>query len=117
MINVRTTPSEPSTRLVPDSASCFLAVILLNVLSFFSPIKDLIQNGVREGFIQPSNASLITFVDGPEDTSQHETFDWGEAALKALDTWNGSDSVVYPYDWTKKIGETGEVKRDRLEFS
>lgn len=94
----------------------FAAVVLLNVLSFFSPIKDLIRNGVREGFIQSSNENLIVFVDGPSDPSEHETFDWGEAALKALDSWT-NNSVVYLYDWTKQRGDVSEGHRDKLDSS
>ncbi|KAL5529131.1 hypothetical protein ACEPAG_5105 [Sanghuangporus baumii] len=83
-------------------------VVLLNVLSFFSPIKDLIRNGVREGFIQAANENLITFIDGPPDLSQHEAFDWGEAALNILDSWT-NNSVVYAYDWTKTSADDGRV--------
>ncbi|EJD05933.1 uncharacterized protein FOMMEDRAFT_119343 [Fomitiporia mediterranea MF3/22] len=93
-------------------------VILLNVLSFYSPLRDLVRNGVNEGFIQPSNENLVLFVDGPSDPSLHETFDWGEAALEALNSWNKGEASVYTYDWSKKMGkENGESKEDRLDVT
>jgi hypothetical protein len=80
------------------------AVILLNVQDFFSPLRTLIQNGVREGFIQPHNEGLITFVDGPADVAEQGSFDWGVAALSALDEWRSS-GVKALYDWTKSIDD------------
>ncbi|KAI5124510.1 hypothetical protein M0805_003034 [Coniferiporia weirii] len=85
-------------------------VVLLNVLSFYSPLKELIRNGVKEGFIQPANERLVMFVDGPADLSEHGTFDWGEAALQTLDSWAGNISKVYEYDWTKKKDAADEAK-------
>lgn len=83
------------------------AIVILNVLSFYSPLRDLIRNGVKQGFIQPSNAHLAVFVDGPSDEAEHATFEWGEAALKALDSWQREDTkTVYTYDWSKRMGET-----------
>lgn len=62
-----------------DSKSCWnLAVVLLNVLGFYGPLRDIIRNGVKAGFIQPSNERLITFVDGPDDLTEHGAFDWGK---------------------------------------
>lgn len=79
----------------------------MNVLSFYSPLRDLIRNGVEQGFIQPSNERLAVFVDGPSDEAEHATFDWGEATLKALDSWQRGDAAaVYAYDWSKRMGET-----------
>jgi len=75
-------------------------VILANVLSYFDPLRQLIQNGVKEGFIRPHNAPLITFVDGPADHSEHESFDWGKAVLEALDNWNPNEVVPLGYVWT-----------------
>jgi len=87
-------------------------VVLLNVLAFWNPLRDLVQNGIREGFIQPHNERLIVFVDGPSDHREHETFDWGTAALHALDTWQGG--IMKPlFDWSKRTG--GEVAQSELE--
>lgn len=73
----------------------------MNVLGFFNPLRDLIRNGVQEGFIHEKSQKLVEFIDGPADRSEHETFDWGKAALQALDHW---EAVVLarPYDWTKR---------------
>jgi len=69
---------------------CFskTAVVLLNVLGYWEPLRELIRNGLREGFIQPQNENLIIFVDGPSDIHSHADYNWGEAALKALDDWH-----------------------------
>jgi len=90
-------------------------VVLLNVLSFWDPLRLLVQNSVREGFIQPGN-ELIIFVDGPPDHLEHETFDWGTAALHALDNWSGISNTVKPvFDWSKRAG--GEIVESKLESS
>ncbi|KAI0062004.1 hypothetical protein BV25DRAFT_1900087 [Artomyces pyxidatus] len=62
-------------------------VILMNVLGFYNPLRALVQGAVREGFIRARNESLVVFLDGPEDQSEHEKFDWGLATLEALDRW------------------------------
>jgi len=77
-----------------------IAVILLNVLSFFDPLRELIQNGLREGYIQPQNENLIIFVDGPTERHAHETYDWGKAALHALHEWQPACEQSL-YDWKK----------------
>ena len=79
------------------------AVVLLNVNSYYDPLRQLVQNGVREGFIHPQNGKLIIFVDGPEDHAEHETFDWGAAALEALDGWVNSSATEVQYDWSTKL--------------
>lgn len=76
-------------------------ILVINVNNFYNPLRQLIQNGVSEGFIRPKNQHLIRYVDGPEDLSLHETFDWGKATLDALDNWQAVDAVVF-YDWTKR---------------
>lgn len=77
----------------------------MNVLSYYDPLRALIQNGVRDGFIPARNERLILFVDGPADHDAHDDFDWGVAALEALDGWQAEHRDVY-YDWTKrKSGE------------
>ncbi|KAL4242482.1 hypothetical protein ABKN59_011808 [Abortiporus biennis] len=75
-------------------------LIVLNVLGYFDSIKEMIRSGVQKGFIYPENEGLIHFVDGPQDKETHATFDWGKAALQALDSWN---TVVRmnQYDFSK----------------
>ena len=61
------------------------AVVLLNVLGFYGPLRDLLRSGVRAGFIQPSNESLVRFVDGPENPEEHATFDWGQGERRIFE--------------------------------
>lgn len=76
----------------------------MNILGYYDPLRQLVRNGVREGFILERNEKLILFVDGPEDHADHEDYDWGKAALEALDSWQAEHREIY-YDWTKRKGE------------
>ncbi|KAG1748953.1 uncharacterized protein EDB91DRAFT_1312021 [Suillus paluster] len=76
-------------------------VILLNVLSYYNPLRELIRNGVREGFIQPHNEKLCVFVDGPADHKDHESFNWGQAAIDAIAAWQHDKIQTLPFHWTK----------------
>jgi uncharacterized protein (TIGR00730 family) len=78
-------------------------VILLNVLSYYNPLRELIRNGVREGLIQPHNEKLCVFVDGPTDHKDHESFNWGQAALDAIAAWRHDQVQTLPFNWTKDI--------------
>jgi hypothetical protein len=65
----------------------------------------LIKSSIDEGFIKPSSERLITFVDGPEDKGEHESFDWGKAALDALDSWErGRNEGVFTWATGEKRG-------------
>lgn len=125
--------SHPSNRIQIKST----AVIILNVLSFYEPLRTLIRCAINEGFIHPDNERLVLFVDGPPrppsvDISSpssfpteeykdwvkaQENFDWGNAALAKLDEWNIEvEKFVqqYPLDWSKKIpGAHVETNEDR----
>jgi hypothetical protein len=76
------------------------AVALLNVLSFWEPLRALVKGSIDAGFIKPQHEQLIIFVDGPEDIKEHEDFDWGKAALEALDNWERG-SVNPLFSWSK----------------
>ncbi|KAF9228749.1 hypothetical protein BS17DRAFT_772446 [Gyrodon lividus] len=78
-------------------------VIILNVLSYYNTLRDLIKNGVREGFIRPQNEKLVIFVDGPADHKEHENFDWGQAALDAIGAWEHDKVSTLPFHWTKDV--------------
>ncbi|KAF8531625.1 hypothetical protein JB92DRAFT_2849290 [Gautieria morchelliformis] len=78
-------------------------VVILNVLGFYEPLRDLIRSGIRTGFIPAKNEGLMIFVDGPSDLTAHETFDWGTPALVALRNWN-NPGFDFGFDWTKKLG-------------
>ncbi|KAF8191456.1 hypothetical protein K438DRAFT_1830545 [Mycena galopus ATCC 62051] len=74
-------------------------VVLLNVCSFWEPLRQLIDTSIANGFIKPQSRGIVVFVDGPSAHSEHETFNWGEAALKAIDDWK-RDPARGIYDWT-----------------
>ena len=99
-------PSKP-TQITPAAA------IVVNVLGYYDPLRQLIRNGVREGFIAARNEKLVLFVDGPEDHAEHEAFDWGKAALDTLDGWQAGNYEVY-YDWTKRKGADDTSKDGEL---
>ncbi|KAJ7702206.1 hypothetical protein B0H17DRAFT_1043179 [Mycena rosella] len=77
-------------------------VVLLNVLSFFEPLRQLINNGIEYGFIKPASKDLVVFVDGPSSQDEHASFDWGEAGLKALEGWQ-RDAEEGLFDWTARM--------------
>ncbi|KAH7925527.1 hypothetical protein BV22DRAFT_1033899 [Leucogyrophana mollusca] len=85
-------------------------VVVLNVLSYYSMLRELIRNGVREGFIPPQNERLVIFVDGPEDHAEHETFDWGSAALSALDSWHIDHFAPFAISWGQDGNSGGREK-------
>jgi hypothetical protein len=76
------------------------AVALLNVLGFWEPLRALLKGSIDAGFIKPENEQLIIFVDGPVDTKDHDNFDWGKAALEALDNWERGSTIPL-YNWSK----------------
>jgi hypothetical protein len=45
---------------------------------------------------------LVVFVDGPSSHTEHESFNWGQAALKAIDGWK-RDADDGLYNWTPII--------------
>lgn len=66
-----------------------LAVVLLNIQGFYTPLRDLVRTAVSSGFIRADNEDLLVFVDEPESSSESsEEFDWGKAALKAAQKWH-----------------------------
>lgn len=78
----------------------FIAVVLLNVLSFWEPLRSLIKGSITAGFIKPQSERLIIFVDGPADHSDHQSFDWGRAALEALNSWE-TGQIDSPFVWSR----------------
>jgi len=78
-------------------------VIIINVFAYYNPLRDLIKNGIREGFIRPENEKLIVFVDGPADHNKHESFDWGQAAVDAIDAWEHDKVSTLPFYWNKDV--------------
>lgn len=111
------------------------AVVLINVLGFYDSLRILIHSAIRHGFIQPENERLVLFVDGPskpndpasnatatptvedlEWTIAHEEFDWGTAALEALDGWDGRVGFrKYPFDWGRRRDKGASASADGVE--
>ncbi|KAG6850597.1 hypothetical protein H0H93_011265 [Arthromyces matolae] len=88
-----------------------VTVVLINVRLYYDPLRQLIDNGIREGYINPANRDLIIFVDGPSDLDEHENYDWGTAALDAIDSWEGAN-IKQLFDWThRKDGSSSEALR------
>lgn len=80
-----------------DADVLFLAMILINVKSFWEPLRTLINNSIQEGFIQENKRDLVIFVDG----SGGDDFDWGQAAVDALEKWEApSDGGLYTWKAT-----------------
>lgn len=96
-------------------------MIVLNVLSFYDPLRDLIRNSINEGFIDPRNERLVIFIDGPSRSSSssepsaekewiesQESFNWGQAAIDVLDKWDAGDIYrKYSFDWTRRLPQGG----------
>ncbi|KXN85492.1 putative cytokinin riboside 5'-monophosphate phosphoribohydrolase LOGL7 [Leucoagaricus sp. SymC.cos] len=77
-------------------------VVLCNVLGFWEPLRQLIRHSIKEGFIATTGERLIVFVDGPSNPDEHLTFDWGMAALAALDKWDKGNHKPL-FDWAQKM--------------
>jgi hypothetical protein len=58
-----------------------------------------VKGTIGVGFIEPQHERLIIFVDGPKDPKEHENFDWGKAALEALDNWERGSIPLF--NWSK----------------
>ncbi|KAI0052925.1 hypothetical protein FA95DRAFT_1044313 [Auriscalpium vulgare] len=78
-------------------------VVLVNVLGFYDPLRALIASAISGGFIRQTHDKLVTFVDGPADRTQHETYDWGAAVVDAIDSWQPLDNGLYT--WTAGHGD------------
>ncbi|KAI5475172.1 hypothetical protein MNV49_001859 [Pseudohyphozyma bogoriensis] len=96
-------------------------VVLLNILGFYTPIRAFIESAIEAGFILESNRSLIVFVDAPE--GEAATFDWGAAALKAIEDWEArgmGGGVAFSLEWAdgkapgvySELCRSGERHRD-----
>ena len=43
----------------------------------------------------------------------HESFNWGQAALEALDGWDAVDAYwKYSFDWTRRLPQAGSDDKD-----
>ncbi|KAJ1309856.1 hypothetical protein OPQ81_006621 [Rhizoctonia solani] len=78
-------------------------VVVINVRGYYEPLKILIENGVREGFIKPANASLVTILDPPMDG------DWGQAIVQTLRTWKPDDGAGYKWNWGQTLASKDSI--------
>lgn len=100
--------SPTDCRCVRVSRAYVTAVLVVNVLNYWKPLRELVRNGIENGFILAKNEALLRFVEGPADLAEHESFDWGKATMEALDKWQGAQASHF-YDWTlRKDGKTEE---------
>lgn len=60
---------------------------------FYTPLKEQVDLAVREGFIAPANASLISFVDLQE--GDDEMVDWGKRGMEAIEKWEVDVSLFF----------------------
>jgi len=75
-----------------------IAVVILNVLGFYDPLRALIKGAIASGFIKPINERLVIFIDSPRGIDP-TVFDWGAAALAALDDWSTPGPGIF--NWGK----------------
>ena len=74
------------------------------MLSYFEPLRQLVDGGILAGYISPSNKKIISFVDGPILQEEHGDFDWGRTGIQAVETWQGT--VIKPlFDWGRGRSE------------
>lgn len=76
------------------------------MLNYYVPLREQIHKAIEAGFIREENFSLVTFVDGPVDLSEHITFDWGSAIVRVLDEWKPSEWKGFGFAWNKKADGT-----------
>lgn len=68
------------------------------VNGFYSPLRDLVERSVAEGFISPVNQSLIKIIDlQPGDDPMS---DWGKRGMEALEAWTFDHTAGYQLDWS-----------------
>lgn len=93
-------------------------VVLLNICGYYEPIRAMVKNAVDEGFIRAGTEQFAIFVDGPTNLEEHDDFDWGSAALKALDSWAFDDKVIKAFDWSNAPSpKPKELAHDKLDYA
>ncbi|KAG9047603.1 hypothetical protein FS837_001861 [Tulasnella sp. UAMH 9824] len=80
-------------------------VIILNVNGFYEPLRTLIDGAIKEAFIQENGRRLVTFIDPPPGVAAID-FDWGQAAVDAIDSWEGPETSLFTWDEKGKWGST-----------
>lgn len=93
--------SSPCPRLDSYLYGTLLAIIVVNVLNYYAPLRAQLIKAAEVGFINPVNIGFITFVDGPADEAEHADYDWGSAVIEALKHWKPVEWEGYGLDWSK----------------
>lgn len=81
--------------------------MLVNVRGYYEPVRQMIKQGMQDGFITAINEHIITFVDGPSSITEHDDFDWGLATLEALDAWKWEGGKPL-FNWSQPGASEGE---------
>lgn len=71
-----------------------------------------IHSAITHGFLAPENHALMTFLDKPANAG--DDFDWGEAALKAVEEWKAAGAgggVPYNLQWEDE--DDGKLNEDQ----
>lgn len=99
-----------------------LAVVIVNVLGYYDPLRALIKGAIAAGFIKPRNERLVIFIDCPPGIDA-TCFDWGNAALAALEAWappgpgifrwHGNITAKVRY-WTIRVCPTADTLNNPL---
>ena len=79
-----------------------IAVMIVNVLNYYEPLRQQIIKGIEAGFIKEENMNLVTFVNGPPDLDEHATFDWGGAVVNALEDHKPTGWKGFGFDWSAR---------------
>ncbi|KAG8985830.1 hypothetical protein FRB90_004424 [Tulasnella sp. 427] len=79
------------------------AIVILNVNGFYEPLRTLIERAIRETFIPENGRRLATFVDPPANVASID-FDWGKAAMDAIESWSGPEGSSFTWDEKGKWG-------------
>ena len=80
-------------------------MVLLNVRGYFNALREFVACAIREGFILPKNEHLWIIVDDPRTPESHEAgedWDWGAAALAAIERWERIPQSI-TYDWNARM--------------
>jgi hypothetical protein len=72
----------------------------------------MIRNGIEAGLIPAQNKQLLIFVDCPSsDPEEQEAFDWGGAALQALESWTAPAEKAFRFDWSVRMPTADGAER------
>lgn len=68
-------------------------------------MREFVEQAIASGFIPERNREYISWLEPPSDATD---FDWGEAALDAVEAWQAKETgqdgvgVSYGIDWSAR---------------